>query len=120
MKKLLTFSVALFVSASSANAGCPTPTQIGNAAYDNMAQQQFYSCLQQQASRTAAPAPGYQPPSGQINFNLLDTNIPAQIGANTANAITAMREQQRQREQQQLQNEMMRLQIEQMQRQLNQ
>lgn len=114
-----TAAACLAFLAGPALAFCPTPTRTGNPAYDNIAQQQFYMCLQQ-ANRPTAPPTAYPQPSGQINFNQIDTSIPAQIGANTANSIAAMRQLQLQREQQQLQNEMMRLQIEQMQRQLNQ
>lgn len=121
------FFAATLAWSGSAMAMCPTPSKTGNVVYDNMAQQQFYACLQQQAARTPAPAPAYPQPSGQINFNHLDTSIPAQIGANTSASIASIRQQQMQREQlqmqreqQQLQNEMLRLQIEQMQRQMNQ
>ena len=119
--KALAFSATLFAASASASAFCPTPTRTGNPAYDDFAQQQFYACLNQQRSAPQAPAAApLNSAAGQINFSGLDTNTPAQIGANAASSIAAMRQQQMQREQQQLQNELLRLQIEQMRRQSNQ
>lgn len=106
--KALSFVAALCAASGPASAFCPAPNQTGNQAYDSFAQQQFYACLAQQQS-SPAPQPYRPQQGGGINFGLLNTDTPAQIGRDAAAAQTRA-----------LQNELLRLQIEQTRRQLNQ
>ena len=94
---------SLLATSGQAWAICTTPVLTGNPAYDQFAQQQFYTCLQQQQ---APQQSAYRPQGGQMNFQQLDTSIPERAAASAAQA-----------QQIQLQNQLLRMQIEQMRRQ---